>query len=169
MFTTKKTDDIYSHIEHQVQDFAPRVGLWFSEYLMNHTNARMKPEIYIGTDSSSLRGRTTFTIAIVINSRGFGGEYIFKKFSVGRYLSLFEKIYSEAHTSVQIAREIQKLSFIQAFSDIVVHVDANPNESAKSFQYFQAIIGMVKGNGFEVVGKPHAYAASCVADRHCRS
>ncbi len=164
----KSNEDIYSLIERHIERFCSKIENWFTRYFsVNHFNG-IKPQLIIGTDSSYSRGRTVFTVAIVVNSMGHGAEYIYKNFNVFRYLPIFEKIYSEAHTSVLVASMLKQNGHIDRFSEIIVHVDANEDENAKSSKYYHSIMGMVKGCGFNAVGKPYAYAATSVADRHCK-
>ncbi len=165
----KSRDDIYSLIEHQVDTFSTKIETWFKRYFTSNPINEKKPQLIVGTDSSYSHGKTVFTVAIVVNTMGSGAEYIFKRFTVFRYLTIFEKIYSEAHTSVLVASMLKENGHVDRFSELIVHVDANENENAKSSQYYHSIMGMVKGCGFNAVGKPYAFAATNVADRHCRS
>jgi hypothetical protein len=164
----KSKDDIYSLIERHIGSFSKKIDDWFVNYFKTNPTNGSKPQLLVGTDSSYANGRTIFTVAIVVNTCGHGAEYIYKNFKVFRYLPLFEKIYSEAHTSVLVASMLKQRGHLEKFSEIIVHVDANSDENAKSSQYYHSVIGMVKGSGFNVVGKPYAYAATSVADRHCK-
>lgn len=151
-----------------MQAFTPKVQSWFDHYFKNNGH-NGKPELIIGTDSSFSKGKTVFAVVVVIKANGHGGEYIYKNFKVTRNLSLFEKIYSEVHASILVAKNLQQMDIEEHISNLTVHIDVNTNISAKSSKYLQSVFGMVKGNGFEAVAKPNAYAASHVADRHCRS
>jgi len=47
-----------------------------------------------------------------------------------------------------------------------IHVDAGQNGETKNI--VNSIVGMVKGNGFNVKIKPESYCASTVADKYTR-
>jgi predicted RNase H-related nuclease YkuK (DUF458 family) len=160
--------DIYSYIEYRIRSFIPDIKNWFFKNLNVYKRAGEKPVMYIGTDSAYTKGRTVYAIAIVFHAKGCGGNYIFKTFKVNRRLPLFEKIYTEVHASILAAEELRCLDIYPDLSDLVVHIDANSDGKSLSSKYYHGALGMVKGCGFGVEGKPFAFAATSIADRHSR-
>jgi predicted RNase H-related nuclease YkuK (DUF458 family) len=52
--------------------------------------------------------------------------------------------------------------------ELSVHIDANPVVTHKSSAYVQELVGLVVGQGFKALIKPHSWAASHAADHVVR-
>jgi uncharacterized protein len=127
----------------------------------------MTYEIIIGTDSlPECKNKADFVSAIIVHRKSKGGIYFWSKRTTANIYTLRDRIYQEALLSIKLAETLIKELKIREISDynLVIHVDIGPNGETKKM--LQEIVGMVKGNGFNVKTKPESYGASCVADRH---
>jgi predicted RNase H-related nuclease YkuK (DUF458 family) len=134
--------------------------------------------LVIGTDShektdglSHTNGTREINLvtAIVIHRKGFGGQYFWRKQTAKNIHSLREKIYTETITSLNFATIFVPLFRKQLNGhapnyNLEIHVDVG--EHGETRNMIKEVVGMVTGNGFVAKTKPHAYAASCVADKH---
>jgi predicted RNase H-related nuclease YkuK (DUF458 family) len=123
-------------------------------------------EILIGTDSSITLDRLDFVSAIVLHRVGKGGRYFWTRRREQRIPSLRQRIWREAWLSFELAqRLIQRLAAVSLLQyNLEIHVDIG--ENGKTKEMIDEVVGMIIGNGFSVRIKPHAYAASSVADKH---
>ncbi len=123
-------------------------------------------EILIGTDSSTTLNHLDLVSAIVLHNIGRGGRYFWTRRRERRSPSLRQQIWREAWLSFELAqRVIERLgaiSFLQF--NLEIHVDIGENGRTK--ELIDEVVGMIIGNGLAVRIKPHAYAASAVADKH---
>lgn len=118
--------------------------------------------VHIGTDSQQDGQLTRFVTVIVIHTPTKGGRALYTVESVKRIHSLRERLLKEVWMSVATALEVNGM--IGADSELLVHVDANPNTKFKSSQHVKELAAMVVSQGFNVVLKPEAWAAMHVAD-----
>lgn len=125
--------------------------------------------IVIGTDSQQYL-KTDFVVAIVIHRVGAGGRYFWVRDQRENIYSLRQRIYLEALKSLEVA-EIMTKSIYKLLENekdcrfnIEIHVDIG--ENGKTRDMIKEVVGMIRGNGFEVKTKPLAYGAFVVADRH---
>jgi len=124
-------------------------------------------EIIVGTDSQKFDKDTfDFVSALIIHRVGFGGIYFWKREFLKRKMSLKERIYTEAIMSIQTAE-----NFIEFFKtngtsryNIQIHVDIGHNGETR--EMINEVIGMIRGNGYQIKIKPDSYGASKVADRY---
>ena len=123
-------------------------------------------EILIGTDSSTTPKHLDLVSAIVLHNIGRGGRYFWTRRRERQSPSLRQRIWREAWLSFELAqRVIERLgavSFLQF--NLEIHVDIGENGRTK--ELIDEVVGMIIGNGLAVRIKPHAYAASAVADKH---
>ncbi len=129
-----------------------------------HPNDRF--EILIGTDSSTAPKHLDLVSAIVLHNIGRGGRYFWTRRRERRSPSLRQQIWREAWLSFELAQRVIErlgaLSFLQF--NLEIHVDIGENGRTK--ELIDEVVGMIIGNGLAVRIKPHAYAASAVADKH---
>jgi predicted RNase H-related nuclease YkuK (DUF458 family) len=59
-------------------------------------------------------------------------------------------------------------SDLQHQKTVICDLDLNPSKNHKSNMVYDAGVGTIKGNGFRVRTKPHAWVASCAADLLCK-
>ncbi|MCX6095169.1 MAG: ribonuclease H-like YkuK family protein [Candidatus Bipolaricaulota bacterium] len=123
-------------------------------------------EILIGTDSSSGPDNVDFVSAIVLHKLGKGGRYFWTRQRERLVASLRQKIWREAWLSFELAQRL--LLSLSDFSllrfNLEIHVDIG--ESGRTKEMIDEVVGMIIGSGFSVRIKPHAYAASSVADKY---
>lgn len=132
---------------------------------------RMEPsyryKVTIGTDSELLAGKTAdFVTAIVVHRVGNGGRYFWRRFELGKFHNLRDRIIREVLISIEVAGKV--LDELKKFPlpefDFEIHADIGENGPTKAM--IQEVVAMIRANNFQVKTKPESYAASNVADRH---
>jgi len=124
-------------------------------------------KVTIGTDSELLAAKNAdFVTAIVVHRIGNGGRYFWRRFELGKFHTLRDRMIKEALISLETAHGI--LTELKKFPlpdfDFEIHADIGENGPTKAV--IQEIVGMIRANNFEVKIKPYSYAATNVADRH---
>lgn len=129
-------------------------------------NTDYKYKLVIGTDSQSNHTLSDFVTAVIIHRVGQGGIYFWQRKGLPTF-SLRDRIYKEASLSLETAQKITdefaKLGILQS-SILEIHVDVGKNGETR--EMISEVVGMVRGNGYEVKIKPEAFGATTVADRH---
>ena len=121
----------------------------------------------IGTDSELLNDKNAdFVTAIVVHRIGNGGRYFYRRFELGKFHTLRDRIIREALISVDVAKDflVEFKKFTLPDFEFEIHADIGEHGPTKAL--IQEVVGMVRANNFEVKTKPESYAASNVADRH---
>jgi predicted RNase H-related nuclease YkuK (DUF458 family) len=123
-------------------------------------------EILVGTDSSTSFKHADLVSAIVLHTVGKGGRYFWARKRERRIPSLRQRIWREAWLSFEVAQHLlERLGSISLLQfDLEIHVDIG--KSGRTKDMIDEVVGMIIANGFAVRIKPHAYAASSVADKH---
>jgi len=139
------------------------------EKLLNYvgTEPDLEYELIIGTDSMpGANFQADFVSAIVVHRKKSGGIYFWSKRHETDLHTLRDRIFQEALDSLRLAEQLIARLKERNVSDfnLTIHVDIGPNGETKKM--LQEIVGMIKGNGFNVKTKPESYGASSVADRH---
>ncbi len=139
------------------------------EKLLGYLQAEpgMAYELIIGTDSMpGPDAEAEFVSAIVVHRKRSGGIYFWSKRHETKLHTLRDRIFLEALSSLKLAETLITSLREKQITDfnLVIHVDVGPNGETKKMVH--EIVGMIKGNGFEVKTKPDSYGASSVADRH---
>ena len=123
-------------------------------------------ELLIGTDSSTTLDRLDIVSAIVLHRVGRGGRYFWTRRRERKPQSLRQQIWREAWLSFELAQHLigrlAAVSFLRF--NLEIHVDIGKNGKTKDM--IDEVVGMIIANGLSVRIKPHAYAASSVADKH---
>jgi len=123
-------------------------------------------ELLIGTDSSTSPHHLELVSAIVLHKIGRGGRYFWTRTRERRTPSLRHQIWREAWLSFELAQHVmghlESESLLQF--NLEIHVDIGENGPTKDL--IDEVVGMIIGNGLAVRIKPHAFAASAVADKH---
>lgn len=124
-------------------------------------------KVTIGTDSELLRGKTAdFVTAIVVHRVGNGGRYFWRRFELGKFHNLRDRIIKEVLVSLEVAEKVLtelKKHPLPEF-DFEIHADIGENGATKAM--IQEVVAMIRANNFQAKTKPESYAASNVADRH---
>jgi uncharacterized protein len=124
-------------------------------------------EIIVGTDSHPSE-EVSFITAITVRRVGNGGIYFWTRSPKERISTLRDRIYREALHSITLAQELrgrlQEVLGDEFFWNDQIHIDVGEKGATRDFA--AAVVGMVKGFGFDAVIKPDAFGAYAVADRH---
>lgn len=120
--------------------------------------------VHIGTDSLQTGRFTQFVTVVAVLTPHNGGRAAYSRTVVPRMTSLRERLHKEVWLSVELGLVLAgRLS-----NDLSIHVDANPSERHLSNKYVQELVGLVLGQGFKVLIKPDAWAATHAADHIVR-
>lgn len=137
------------------------------KYVNNEPASHYK--ITVGTDSAGT-SETHFVTAIAILRIGNGGRYFWTKSEKIFCPTLQDRIYKETMHSITVVQELKsqlKDRIGEEFfwdNKITVHLDVGKNGPTKDL--IEAVVGMVKGFGFDAVIKPYSFGAFVLADRH---
>lgn len=136
----------------------PSCSTYVQDWLQRHPNG----EIFVGCDSK-VRGKfVKYSTAICLWNVGGGVNEIFKNEVELTPPDDYSRLWNEVTRAVAVAEELKDLG------RITVHVDINSNPKFRSHRLYDASIGLISSMGFKAVGKPHSWAASCGAHRHCQ-
>jgi uncharacterized protein len=148
-----------------VQITADEVVKTVVAYMQEEPARRYK--VTIGTDSELLSNKNAdFVTAIVVHRIGNGGRYFWRRFELGKFHTLRDRIIREVLISLDVAKEVLtalKKSPLPEF-EFEVHADVGMNGPTNAV--IQEVMGMIRAHNFEGKMKPESYAASNVADRH---
>jgi hypothetical protein len=132
-----------------------------------HAEPARHYRVTIGTDSELLNTKNAdFVTAIVVHRVGNGGRYFWRRFVLGKFHTLRDRIIREVLISLEVAQEILtelKKSDLPEF-EFEIHADIGANGPTNAV--IQEVMGMIRAHNFEGKMKPESYAASNVADRH---
>lgn len=131
------------------------------DYIIREGGERI---IHIGTDAQKMDSKIEFVTCIVVLKPGKGGRvfYTRQKKTKRDVQSLRQKLFTEAWMSCETAMELTP--HIPVTTKVIVHLDVNPDEKWASSRHINEVVGMVLGQGFEVLVKPDAWCASHTAD-----
>lgn len=122
--------------------------------------------IIIGSDSQPSHKASDFVTAVIVHRVGAGGIYFWQRKVLETY-SLRDRIYKEAllslDTAQKVTNELVQENMLES-SSLEIHVDVGKNGETR--ELIAEVVGMIRGNGFDVKIKPEAYGAAIVADRH---
>lgn len=125
--------------------------------------------VIVGSDSDGKKD-PEFVTAIVIHRHGKGGRFFYKRFKTNKKYTLRTRIYEETMTSLSLAMKLREkveyklLKIIpNNYKNLEIHTDIGQTGATK--EMIKEIVGMVKGNGFEVKIKPEAFGATVIADK----
>lgn len=123
-------------------------------------------KVIIGTDSEAISsGLIDFVTALVVHHIGHGGVYFWSRLERNHIHSLRQRIYEEAMYSLAMAqRVVEAFGQKKKTQDVEIHVDVG--QKGPTRELINEVVGMIRGNGFNVKTKPDAFGASSVADRH---
>ena len=131
------------------------------------SDATRKYKVTIGTDSMLLNTKDAdFVTAIVVHRIGNGGRYFWRRFELGKFYTLRDRIIREVLISLDVAKDILnelKKSDLPEF-EFEIHADIGVNGPTNAV--IQEVMGMIRAHNFEAKMKPDSYAATNVADRH---
>jgi len=123
--------------------------------------------IIVGTDSSPRNGENTeYITALIIHRVGLGGIYFWQKTVTPRAVTLRSRIYKEALLSIDFAKVLVDSLVAANLLDLDLEIHVDIGKVGQTRDIITEVVGMVRGNGFEVKTKPDSFGASKVADRH---
>ncbi len=124
-------------------------------------------KVTLGTDSELLADKDAdFVTAIVVHRVGNGGRYYWRRFELGKFHTLRDRMIREALISLELARKVLLELKKESLPDFEFEIHADIGEQGPTRAVIQEIVGMIRANNFEVRIKPFSYAATNVADRH---
>ncbi|HHW25991.1 MAG TPA: hypothetical protein GXX23_01475 [Firmicutes bacterium] len=124
-------------------------------------------KLIVGSDSQA-RDQVCFVTAVVIHRLGKGGRYYYTREHVTKMPSLKQRIFYEAHLSLDVASRLAAEISKNGHSDlnVEIHLDVGRNGQTKSM--IRELVQEIVGSGFMARIKPDAYGASQVADKHSK-
>lgn len=146
----------------------PSVAREIVGFLKSKPNAEYK--VIIGTDSLCLPSKDAdFVTAIVVYRVGNGGRYFWRRFELGKFHTLRDRILQEVLFSIETAKEIlEELGKDAVLPNWSFEIHADIGEHGSTRVLIQEVVGMIRANNFEARTKPESYAASTVADKHIK-
>lgn len=129
-------------------------------------------KITVGCDSQEYTTYIKYAVSIVMHyidemGMGHGGHVIsavYTDYSKNMKMDIYTKLFAESEIVVEVAQLIGDLG-----KKLTVHLDYNSDETQYSHVLYNVGLGYVKSMGYDVYGKPHAWAASHTADRVAKS
>ncbi len=123
--------------------------------------------LIVGTDSlPNSAGQVYLVTAIVLHRVGNGGVYFWKRQLTNKLVTLRDRMYAEALTSIGTAQKLETIPELKPLlqKNIEIHVDVG--EFGPTREMIQELVGMIIAHGYSAKTKPESFAASKVADRH---
>lgn len=142
-----------------------------NQYVKNWVTNHPYGEVTIGCDSQQHTSYIKYSTVIVmhtIDEFGIGhGAHVISSSIIDKSKNvksdIYTKLWAEAEYTLQAAQMLDGCT-----KNIKIHLDYNSKESEYSNVLYAAGIGFIKGMGYEAEGKPHAWAATHVADDICK-
>jgi uncharacterized protein len=127
-----------------------------------------KYKVTIGTDSERLADMSAdFVSAVVVHRIGNGGRYFWRRFELGKFHTLRDRIIREVVISLDLGKAVlEELKKIEGIPEWSFEIHADVGEHGETRAVIQEVVGMIRAYNFEAITKPGSYAASNVADRH---
>ncbi|HHW17386.1 MAG TPA: hypothetical protein GXX30_00550 [Firmicutes bacterium] len=124
-------------------------------------------KLIVGSDSQS-RDQVCFVTAVVIHRLGKGGRYYYRRTHVAKMPSLKQRIFYEAHLSLDVASKIAAEMARNGHSDLNVEIHLDVGRNGETRSLIKDLVAEIVGSGFSAKIKPDAYGASQVADKHSK-
>ncbi len=124
-------------------------------------------KLIVGSDSQA-RDQICFVTAVVIHRLGKGGRYFYTRSHVVKMPSLKQRIFYEAHLSLEVASRLAAEISRNGHSDLNVEIHLDVGRNGQTRSMIRELVQEIVGNGFAARIKPDAYGASQVADKHSK-
>jgi hypothetical protein len=124
-------------------------------------------KLIVGSDSQS-RDQVCFVTAVVIHRLGKGGRYFYTRTNVKKMPSLRQRIFYEAHLSLDVASRLAAEISRNGHSDLNVEIHLDVGRNGETRSMIRELVQEISGSGFAAKIKPDAYGASQVADKHSK-
>ena len=142
------------HRGKEISNYRNQVKFWLREF--------PNGELYIGFDSKVRGNLAKYSTVICLWNVGQGVYEIYRNETIHAPKDEYTRLWNEVTRAVDVADSLKELGHI------TVHVDINSDPQFRSNQLYDASIGLITSMGFRAAGKPHSWAASCGAHRHCQ-
>ena len=134
-------------------------------YLKNFLEEYPESTVLVGCDSQNKGDYTNYAIVIALHQPSLGGHVIFTKVKVSRIRDRFTKLWNEIEYSLEVAEHL-KASGVDRID--YIDIDLNPDPRYGSNNVLRAALGYLQSYGYKTRCKPHALAATYVADALCK-
>lgn len=135
------------------------------EYMTQDPYADYK--LIVGSDSQS-REDVCFVTAVVIHRLGKGGRYFYTRTRVKIMPSIRQRVFHEAHLSLELASRLAQEMSRNGHSDLNVEIHLDVGHNGETRSMIRELVQEIVGSGFLAKIKPDAYGASGVADKHSK-
>ena len=133
-----------------------------TEKIKEHSD--QKYNVHVGSDSCLNSGEKFRLITtICFREPGKGVIVFYRSKKPTSPNTLYKRLQLEVLDSIDVASKVQEISG----RELTVHIDINPDKKFESNKFYDELVGMVKGCGFECITKPDAFA-SAIADMYTR-
>ncbi|HHY12300.1 MAG TPA: hypothetical protein GX529_06690 [Firmicutes bacterium] len=130
-------------------------------------NPESQYKLIVGSDSQS-REQICFVTAVVIHHIGKGGRYYYTRTYVTKMPSIKQRIFYEAHLSLDIASKLAGELSYSGHNDLNVEIHLDVGRNGETRSMIRELVAQIVGSGFSAKIKPDAYGASQVADKHSK-
>lgn len=136
-----------------------------TSYMEEDKDAEYK--LIVGTDSQ-VREEVSFVTAVVVHRLGKGGRYYYSRVRMRKMPSLRQRIFYEAHLSLEVASKLAAEMASNGHSELNVEIHLDVGQNGQTRALIKDLISMIVGSGFAARIKPDAYGASQVADKYSK-
>jgi predicted RNase H-related nuclease YkuK (DUF458 family) len=119
--------------------------------------------MHIGTDTNPSSQYVTVISTICFREKGKGAIVAYQKCRTSVFPTVRDRLFHETFVSLELAAALWDLTGLRP----TIHADVNPKKDTLSNLTIDAIMGMIKGMGYQVLVKPDAWAAD-IADMYTR-
>nr|WP_236838868.1 ribonuclease H-like YkuK family protein [Caldalkalibacillus salinus] len=126
---------------------------------------KAKYKIVIGTDSQTVKNKTTFVSALIVHREGKGARFFYRKLRVKRIPDLRSRIYKETELSLNLIDHLKEKGIVSLLQDWPIEVHIDVGQHGETRMLIQEVVGWVTAVGYEAIIKPHSFGASSVADK----
>jgi len=158
-----KTEEMTFHVigDRGTESFSPEdVVLFIRDWFEKYPNS----EVHIGADSKKRGLTTSYACGICLYNVGRGGTVLYHRKLVPTAGSNHERLWVELEIAMEISNYLRKE--LGPDMEINVHIDYNSEPMYKvSNALYSSGMAWIKSSGYNAYGKPHAWAASSVADK----
>ncbi|MBE3520134.1 MAG: ribonuclease H-like YkuK family protein [Firmicutes bacterium] len=124
-------------------------------------------KLIVGTDSQ-VREDVNFVTAVIVHRLGKGGRYYYTRVRARKMPSLKQRIFYEAHLSLDLASKLAAEMASNGHSDLNVEIHLDVGRNGETRALIKDLVAVIVGSGFAAKIKPDAYGASQVADKHSK-
>lgn len=138
------------------------LATYVKEYLEN--NSFLDIKLYMGCDSQTKNGSTTYATTLVFHVASTGCHVIYKKEVLSEIKDMWTRLWLECEKSVEVALYLRE----NGIEIDTIDLDYNIDPAKKSNKLVKAAVGYVNGFGFKARYKPDllpgVYAADNIAN-----